>query len=61
MTLVFARPLSDERSLAGQKARFPGMKGITRFIRGSFHGFRAQPSGLAALICDTRAATFFAG
>jgi hypothetical protein len=58
MTLLFARLVAlDERTLAGQKARFPGMKSITRFTRGSFHGFRAQPSDLARWICDTRATT----
>jgi hypothetical protein len=35
MMLVFARLLSDERSMAGQKVWFPGLKGITRFTRDS--------------------------
>ena len=62
MTLVFARLLTDERSLAGQDTWFPVMNGITRFPRGPFHRFRAQPYRLAASICpcrvDTRVETF---
>jgi hypothetical protein len=62
MTLDFARLLSDERSLAGQKTSFPDMKGITRLTWGPFHRFWTQPSSLSASICpcdvDTRVETF---
>jgi hypothetical protein len=43
----FRSPWSDERSLAGQKASCPDMKGITRLTSGPFHRFRTQPSGFA--------------
>ena len=48
----FRSPLVlDERSMAGQKGRYPGMKGITRFTRDPFPwissaAFRSRPLDL---------------